>query len=79
MPVIQPRPAHFPTVQSLVEAGVHPLLARIYAARGVRRREELDYRLSGLLPPDALTGAREAAQLLADAIEAGARMGVVAD
>jgi len=79
MPVIQPRPAHFPTVQSLVEAGVHPLLARIYAARGVRRREELDYRLSGLLPPDALTGAREAAQLLADAIEAGARMVVVAD
>src|SRR5690554_522796 len=79
MPVIQPRPAHFPTVQSLVEAGVHPLLARIYAARGVRRREELDYRLSGLLPPDALTGACEAAQLLADAIEAGARMVVVAD
>ena len=79
MPVIQPRPAHFPTVQSLVDAGVHPLLARIYAARGVRRREELDYKLAGLLPPDALTGAREAAQLLADAIEAGARMVIIAD
>ena len=79
MPVIQPRQAHFPIVQALVDAGVHPLLARIYAARGVKRRDELDYKLSGLLPPDALTGARDAAQLLADAIEAGARMVVVAD
>ena len=79
MSVIQPRQAHFPIVQALVDAGVHPLLARIYAARGVKRRDELDYKLSGLLPPDALTGAREAAQLLADAIEAGARMVIVAD
>ncbi|MDX5444563.1 MAG: single-stranded-DNA-specific exonuclease RecJ [Zoogloeaceae bacterium] len=79
MPVIQPRQAHFPIVQALVDAGVHPLLARIYAARGVKRRDELDYKLSGLLPPDALTGASDAAQLLADAIEAGARMVVVAD
>ena len=79
MPRIQPRDAHFPTVQTLIESGVHPLLARIYAARGVRRREELDYRLSGLLPPHALHGATEAAQLLADAIEAGARMVIIAD
>src|SRR5690554_331138 len=79
MSVIQPRQTHFPIVQALVDAGVHPLLARIYAARGVRRRDELDYTLSGLIPPDALTGAHEAALLLADAIEAGARMVVVAD
>ena len=79
MPVIQPRQAHFPIVQALVDAGVHPLLARIYAARGVKRRDELDYKLSDLLPPDALTGTREAAQLLADAIEAGARMVIIAD
>lgn len=79
MPVIQPRQAHFPIVQALVDAGVHPLLARIYAARGVKRRDELDYKLSDLLPPGALTGTQEAAQLLADAIEAGARMVIVAD
>lgn len=79
MPVIQPRQAHFPIVQALVDAGVHPLLARIYAARGVKRRDELDYKLSDLLPPGALTGTYEAAQLLADAIEAGARMVIVAD
>lgn len=79
MPRIQPREAPLHIVQSLVDAGIHPLLARLYAARGVRRREELDYRLADLLPPQSLSGSVEAAQLLADAIEAGARMVVVAD
>jgi single-stranded-DNA-specific exonuclease len=66
-------------VQSLIDAGIHPLLARVYAARGIHRRDELDYGLGALLPPDALTGTREAATLLADAIEAGARLLIVAD
>ena len=30
---------------------VHPVLARVLAARGVRRPEDLDYGLGGLLPP----------------------------
>ena len=76
---IQPRPAPPRVVQRLIDAGTHPLLARIYAARGVLRRDELDYGLKGLLPPAALKGTHEAAQLLADAIEAGARMVIVAD
>jgi single-stranded-DNA-specific exonuclease len=76
---IQPRPTPPRVVQRLIDAGTHPLLARIYAARGVLRRDELDYGLKGLLPPAALKGTHEAAQLLADAIEAGARMVIVAD
>jgi len=76
---IQPRAIPPRAVQRLIDAGTHPLLARIYAARGVLRREELDYGLKALLPPDALKGTHEAAQLLADAIEAGARMVIVAD
>lgn len=66
-------------VQRLIDAGTHPLLARIYAARGVSGRDELEYSLKAMLPPAALRGADEAAQLLADAIEAGARMVIVAD
>ncbi len=76
---IQPRSVSPRTVSALADAGIHPLLARLYAARGIRSAGELDYSLGALLPPDALTGTREAAQLLADAIEAGARMVIVAD
>ncbi|BAL24340.1 single-stranded-DNA-specific exonuclease RecJ [Azoarcus sp. KH32C] len=79
MTQIQPRAIPARAMQRLIDTGTHPLLARIYAARGITRREELDYGLKALLPPDALKGTREAAQLLADAIEAGARMLIVAD
>ncbi|MDR6858027.1 single-stranded-DNA-specific exonuclease RecJ [Variovorax guangxiensis] len=63
----------------LEQAGVHPLLARLYAARGVQTREELDDGLARLLAPDGLRGAREAALLLADAIRDDKRLCIVAD
>jgi len=66
-------------VSALTAAGVSPLLARLFAARGVHSPIELDLSFKALLSPDLLTGAREAATLLADAIEAGARMVIVAD
>jgi single-stranded-DNA-specific exonuclease len=76
---IQTREVSQRTVSALADAGIHPLLARLYAGRGIRNKGELDTSLRAMLPPDALTGTREAAQLLADAIEAGARMVIVAD
>ncbi len=76
---ILPRPAPARAITRLIEAGTHPLLARIYAARGIQSRDELDYSLKAMLPPAQLKGVREAAELLADAIEAGARMLIVAD
>jgi single-stranded-DNA-specific exonuclease len=76
---ILPRPAPARAVTRLIEAGTHPLLARIYAARGIESRDELDYSLKSLLPPARLKGVEDAARLLADAIEAGARMVIVAD
>lgn len=66
-------------VWALEQAGVHPLLARLFAARGVRQADELDDSPARLLPPDALLGTREAAVLLADAIAAGQRICIVAD
>ncbi len=64
---------------ALEQAGVHPLLARLYAARGVRAKEELDDALTHLLPPAGLLGSDAAARLLADAIAHRQRMVVVAD
>ena len=64
---------------TLEQAGVHPLLARLFAARGVREPTDLDDGAARLLPPDALRGAAEAARLLADAIAACKRLVVVAD
>jgi single-stranded-DNA-specific exonuclease len=63
----------------LEQQGVPPLLARLYAARGIASRDELDTQLKSLLPPSALLGATEAAVLLADAIAAGQRLLIVAD
>jgi single-stranded-DNA-specific exonuclease len=38
-------------VWTLEQGGIHPLLARLYAARGVLGLEELDDGLARLLPP----------------------------
>ncbi|HRW72649.1 MAG: single-stranded-DNA-specific exonuclease RecJ [Burkholderiaceae bacterium] len=67
------------TAWALEQAGVHPLLARLFAARGVASADDLDDGLARLLPPAQLKGTREAAVLLADAIAAGRRLCFVAD
>ena len=67
------------SVYALEQAGVHPLLARLYAARGVTGTDEIDDSLAKLLPPAGLLGINAAAKLLADAIAQGKRLCVVAD
>ena len=64
---------------ALEQAGIHPLLARLFAARGVTTQDDLDDGLARLLPPTDLKGALEAAVLLADAMAAGERICIVAD
>ena len=81
--------AHTPTLKqrdpppravwALEQAGVHPLLARLFAGRGVRAADELDDGLARLLPPGDLLGVQAAARLLADTIAAKQRVCVVAD
>jgi single-stranded-DNA-specific exonuclease len=78
-PRLQPRDAPPRTCFALEQAGVHPLLARLLAARGVRSAAEVDDGLPHLLPPASMKGVAEAARLLADVIEAGRRIVVVAD
>ncbi len=67
------------TVWALEQAGVHPLLARLFAARGVRAKDELDDGLARLLSPDTLRGTHDAAVLLAEAIAQDKRLCIVAD
>ncbi|HEX6265853.1 MAG TPA: single-stranded-DNA-specific exonuclease RecJ [Burkholderiales bacterium] len=62
-----------------MEAGVHPVLARIYAARRIRSALELKYESTGLIPPSLLKGIGDAAALLADAIQRKKRLLIVAD
>ena len=64
---------------ALEQAGVHPLLAKLYAARGLSNKEELDDGLAKLLPPSGMKGCPEAAVLLADAIAANKKLCIVAD
>ncbi|MDQ7990746.1 MAG: single-stranded-DNA-specific exonuclease RecJ [Candidatus Dactylopiibacterium sp.] len=73
------RPVDSAVSRHLAEAGLHPLLARLYAARGVRGADELGGALAGLLPPLGLKGMAAAATTLADAVQANARMVIVAD
>lgn len=63
----------------LLEAGIAPVLARLYATRGVDDPARLSPELAQLLPPQPMKGIDEAARLLADAIDAGQRLCVVAD
>ena len=64
---------------SLTASGLHPVLARIYAARGIAQPAQLETRLTGLIPFDSLKNIHAAAQRLADAIARQERILVVAD
>lgn len=64
---------------ALEQAGVHPLLAQLYAARGVQNTQELDDGLARLIPPNEMRGTAEAAVLLADAIHSNKKLCIVAD
>ena len=64
---------------ALEQAGIHPLLARLYAARGVHHKDELDDALARLLPPATMKGTLEAALLLADAMARNKKLCIVAD
>jgi single-stranded-DNA-specific exonuclease len=78
-PKLVTRPVPAAVRDALERAGVHPVLARIYAARGVTGPADLAGDLSDLIPPTRLARVEEAAILLADAIESASRMIIVAD
>lgn len=58
---------------------LHPVVRRVYAARGMRRAEEADLQLKHLLRPESLLGLEAAAGEVADAIERGERIAIAGD
>ncbi|MDR2195618.1 MAG: single-stranded-DNA-specific exonuclease RecJ, partial [Gallionellaceae bacterium] len=79
MPRITARPYSAADAQQLERGGISPLLARIYAARGIRSADELETGLDRLLPFTQLMNAKRMATLLADAIAENKKLLVVAD
>ncbi len=79
MPVIVTRPCPSHSRSALENAGLPPVWARLYAARGVTHADEIAHRLPQLLAPDSLLGIDHAAALLADAIVAQRRVLVIGD
>lgn len=63
----------------LCSSGLSQLEARLYAARGIASRAELEYELARLLPYAQLKGIDAAATRLADAIARRERILIVAD
>ena len=64
---------------ALVAAGFHPLLAQIYAARGIISAQQLATDTTGLSPMAQLRNVERMAGLLADAIAAKQKLLIVAD
>ena len=78
-PKLTVRRINFDAAQRLQASGIHPLLARLWAARGIEHDHEVQLEWPALLAPSRLTHATQAATLLADAMAARKRMLIVAD
>ncbi len=65
--------------EQLIAEGVHPVLARVYAARGLSTARELASELNALIAPSGLLHIEAAAIYLADAIAERKKLVIVAD
>lgn len=65
--------------ETLQRNGLSPVLARIYASRGIVHTEQLETELAQLIPFLHLKNSHAIAVLLADAIDAGKRLVIIAD
>ena len=79
MSAFSQRPFSERTATWLHQSGLHPLLARLFAARGVAKPDELSLDLKQLLSPVDLKNCISTANLLADILEHKEPMLVVAD
>jgi single-stranded-DNA-specific exonuclease len=79
MSLFSQRPFSDRTASWLQQSGLHPLLARLYAARGINKPDELSLDLKQLISPVELKNCISTAALLADILERKESMLVVAD
>ena len=78
-PILKNRPEQQHASQMLEQAGLHPLMARLLAARGVTEAAQTEISWQHMIPPALLSQAQRAAALLADAIRRNERMLIIAD
>ena len=78
-PEIRRRAVDHVALSALERAGIPSIMARLYAARGIRTPAAIDNELKGLAPVSSLLNADKAAKLLADAIQAGKHIVVSCD
>lgn len=76
---IATRPYPFRDAERMRQSGVHPVMARLYAARGLLDLRELASDLTALIPPSGLLHIDVAAVFLADAIAEKKKLVIVAD
>ena len=79
MSLFSSRPFSARTAAWLEQSGLHPLLARLFAARGVQSPDELSLDLKKLLSPLELKNCISTAKLLADLLHEKRPLMVIAD
>ncbi len=73
------RPINTKVRDQLVQAGISPLFAKLYAARGINNPQELETSLHHIIPPTKLTNSEAMAELLAGAIAENKKILIVGD
>jgi single-stranded-DNA-specific exonuclease len=77
--IIRQRPHDPIAEQALAQRGVHPVLAKVFAARGVRSQDELNESLEALARPGQMANLPQAAAWLGEMIQANKKLLIVAD
>src|SRR5262245_34702621 len=78
-PALATRACDPAALERLIAEGVHPLLARIYAARGIASANLLASGFEQLAEPGSMLNLREMAKSLANAITERKKLVIVAD
>jgi single-stranded-DNA-specific exonuclease len=76
---IKERPINQEVLEHLIENEISPVMAKLWASRGIQHASELSLQISQLIPPNDLKGCQEAAQYLAQALAENRKIVIVAD
>lgn len=78
-PFVMPRISERTLPSAWAMPGIHPVLQRVYAGRGVTSLQELELSLQSLLPYHSLKGIDDAVNLLLPVVTQGKRLLIVGD
>jgi single-stranded-DNA-specific exonuclease len=76
---IKERPINQEVLEHLIENEISPVMAKLWASRGIHHASELSLQINQLIPPNDLKGCQEAAQYLAQALAENRKIVIVAD